>query len=160
VSKRYSGRIDHFIWVVRPENIGRYVAEAEDLFGVSFEHMHGPSLAGTSRDCYVSWEAGLEFMAPLGRDDPTSAFFLQYLEEHGEGPWGFVFGVDSLSQSVARAQAAGYEVGEIVQGQDTDARTAMMRRWTCKVSDVREVHVGSFLGTQIMFGDIDYLEDA
>jgi hypothetical protein len=157
--RRYIRRLDHFIWVVWPENLLAYVGEAERLFGVEFEHMHGPTLAGTDRDCYVSWDAGLEFMAPLGDGDPTSAQFLEFLKGHGEGPWGFVFGVEDLEEPLQGARAAGYPVGELVQQRDVQARQKLMRGWTSRVDDVREVYVGTFLRTEIMFGDIRYRGD-
>jgi len=156
VSRRYVNRIDHFIWVVRPENIARYVEQAEKLFGVEFEHMHGPTVAGTDRDCYVSFDAGLEFIAPLGTGDPTSAQFLEYLDRYGEGPWGFVFGVDDLEEPMARARGEGYPVGELVQQGNAPARQQIMRSWTTRVNDVREVYVGRFIETEIMFGDMRY----
>jgi hypothetical protein len=159
MARRYLNRVDHFIWVVRPENIARYVEQATRLFGVEFEHMHGPTVAGTDRDCYVSFDAGLEFMAPLGRGDATSAQFLDYLEEHGEGPWGFVFGVADLGEPSARARAAGFPVGELVQSDDPQARERAMRSWTAHVRDAREIYVGTFLGTEIMFGDMRYAGD-
>jgi hypothetical protein len=160
MGRRYLTRIDHFIWVVRPENIRAYVEQAERLFDVEFEHMYGPAVAGTDRDCYVSFDAGLEFMAPLGRADPTSAQFLDFLERYGEGPWGFVFGVRDLAGPIARAKSADYPVGKLIQHDDTSARHAVMRSWTTRVNDAREVYIGRFLGTEIMFGDMRYSGDS
>jgi 4-hydroxyphenylpyruvate dioxygenase-like putative hemolysin len=156
--RKSAGRIDHFIWVVRQENLETYVDQARRIFDAEFEHMHGPTLAGTDRDCYVSWDAGLEFIAPLGRADPTSAAFLDFLEKHGEGPWGFVFAVEDLAQAVSRARAHGCPVGELVQSPESGTRHAMMSRWTSRVDDVREIYVDKFLGTGVMFGDINYVE--
>ena len=157
--RRNVGRIDHFVWVVREENLERYVEEASELFGAEFEHMHGPTLAGTDRNCYVSWDAGLEFIAPLGAADATSAMFLEYLERHGEGPWGFVFGVRDLNAPTDNARNRGYAVGELVQQADEAVRHEMMARWTNRVDDAREVYIGTFLGTEVMFGDIRYAAD-
>jgi hypothetical protein len=159
MGRRYINRIDHFIWVVRPENIKKYVEQAERLFNIEFEHMHGPTVAGTDRDCYVSFDAGLEFMAPLGSGDPTSAQFLRYLDDHGEGPWGFVFGVEELDGPTGRAKAEGYPVGELVQPSEDIQRNRIMHSWTRRVHDAREVYVGRFLGTEVMFGDMRYNGD-
>jgi len=57
---------------------------------------------------------------------------------------------------MARASGEGYPVGELVQHTDLGARQRIMRSWTTRVNDAREVYVGRFLGTEIMFGDMRY----
>lgn len=147
-------RISHIVWVVEPENIQNYVAQAEALFGVEFEHMDGPKLLGSDRDVYVSWDAGLEFFAPLGSGDPTAAMLLDFLTEHGEGPYGFVFGVADVFDANERAKALGYPGGEMVQPPDPAVRRARFAQWTTKVTDIKEIRVGTFLGAEVIFGEI------
>jgi hypothetical protein len=57
---------------------------------------------------------------------------------------------------MAHARGEGYPVGDLVQQGDLAARQQVMRSWTTRVNDVREVYVGRFIETEIMFGDMRY----
>ncbi|TWG98582.1 hypothetical protein L615_000300000740 [Nocardioides sp. J9] len=158
--RRHVGRVDHVIWVVRPENLKRYADEAADLLGVEFEHMHGPTVSGRPREAYVSFDAGIEFMTPHAADDELAQDRLDFLERHGEGIWGIVFGVDSVAGAVASARAAGRPGGELrLHGFGPEARKKLMARWTTRVIDVQEAYVGSMAGSQLMFGEIEYTDE-
>jgi predicted enzyme related to lactoylglutathione lyase len=153
-------RIDHFIWVARPENVERYVKLISEALGAEFDHCNGPSYEAPSFSIhsYMSWESGLEVVAPVGDDDPVASHFQEFLAQHGEGPYGFVFGVDDLDDAAARARAAGHQVSGLLQTPDTDLRQALLRRWTTKVTDCREMLVGEMFGIRAMIGSFVYAD--
>lgn len=156
--ERPINRISHVIWVVRPENLERYVAEASKLFGVEFERLNDPPVEGSAKDIYISFEAGLEFVAPLAPTDPSAARFLDFLEESGEGIYGFAFGVDRLDEAVVRARELGYPSTGLLQSPNPDARQQFLAKFTRHCFDAQQAYVGTFVNTGIIFGEIDYVD--
>src|SRR4051812_6329848 len=87
---RPSNQINHVAWVVKSENIERYVSEASRLFGVEFERLGDPDAPGASKAIFMSFDGGLEFIAPLTTADASAKRFQDFLDQHGEGLYGFV----------------------------------------------------------------------
>ncbi|MDB5440576.1 MAG: hypothetical protein JWM33_3003 [Caulobacteraceae bacterium] len=146
-------RIDHFAWIVHPENIEKYVKQLSELFKTQFDFLDG-SKAGFV--AYVAWNTGLELISPL-RDGPglTGAFY-NHLQTRGEGPWGLICGVTDIRQSASHAKSLGWPVGDLLQSPNDTERHASVRSWTTAVTDVKELIVGQFLGLNILFGEITY----
>ena len=153
---RPTNRIDHVIWIVRPENIERYVEEATRLFGVEFERLSGPSLDGASKDIYISFDGGLEFIAPLTPTDPMSRKFQDFLDEHGEGLYGLVFAVDRLVDRITDARQLGYPATDMLQSPDPGVRRNFLASYTRRCIDAQEAYIGSLVGTEVVFGEFVY----
>jgi hypothetical protein len=153
-------RIDHFIWVAQAENVERYVHLLSELLGVRFDHYDGPSYETNAFGIhtYVSWDAGLEVVAPLGDGDQVASHFQAFLAESGEAPYGFVLGVDNLSAACDRARRAGFDVSALLQTPDTELRRSLLHRWTSRVADCQEVLVGEMVGIRTMIGQFDYVD--
>jgi len=149
-------RIDHIIWIVRPENLERYVDEAARLFGVEFERLSDPAIPGASKDIYISFDGGLEFIAPLNSDDFMARKYLEFLDERGEGLYGFVFGVGELGSAVAHSRQLGYPATDCLQSPDPAVRHAYLAKYTTRCTDAQEAYVGELVGTHVLFGELEY----
>jgi hypothetical protein len=150
-------RIDHVAWVVRPENIEKYAKQLGDIFEAEFENSVGSQI--TSIIVYLSWEAGLELIAPLNRSDVVGNEVSDHLEKYGESPYGIIVGVEDIYQASARAQDLGYVSKKMVQSSDVEARKARYS-WATKVTDLLEMEVAApFLGMKLYYGQVDYADD-
>jgi len=143
-----TNRIDHLVWVVHPENLDRYVAQLADLFDTKFEEM-----SGESAHFFISWDAGLEIAAPSG-DGPAGGVLRAHLEKNGEGPFAVVVQVPDIEDASARASKLGWPVDQRLLGGQADMT------WTSKVTTIRERFIGPFLNTMLLFGQIDYVDNA
>ncbi|MBF6334104.1 hypothetical protein [Nocardia transvalensis] len=145
-------RIDHFTWLVEPENLPRYVKQMSELFETTFDEVFNES-AGVR--ALISWDAGLEFAAPYG-DLPAADALRAVLAERGEGPFAIVVRVPSIDASSERAAALGWPIDR--QLLELEAGVSS----TTKVTSARERVIGSFLNTSLLFGEIEYadVEDA
>jgi hypothetical protein len=164
MSPVHDKRVDHVIWLVKPENILGYVDHFSELLDVEFDHMDG-SLAPTDgagshvrgMDIWLSWEAGIELLAP-NDETPASAYLLELLNERGEGPYGVVWAVQDLDASLERL--AGLGLGgsrRVVQSPVEAERRARLKTWTSRVLDVREANVeANFLNTALLIGQFTY----
>jgi hypothetical protein len=140
-----TNRIDHFVWVVHEENLDQYVKKFSDLFQTTFEEFDGKNGARI----FVSWETGFEFATPTG-DGLGGHGLKAHLDAHGEGPFAIVFRVPDIEAASERAKELDWPVSSSVLGNDESDLV-----WTA-VSRVREQFVGPFLGTMLLFGQIDY----
>jgi hypothetical protein len=150
------------VFVVHPENIAKYVDAAQNLFGIEFDHMHGPTLGDASIDwdAFIDFDSGIEIVAPLGSASPGSANLTRFLQENGEGLHAIVFGVESLEGALANAAANGYQTGELITPRDVDARRRFLASYTKKIEDIQEARISPhFLGLEVIFGDIKYSVD-
>ncbi|MBF6333951.1 hypothetical protein [Nocardia transvalensis] len=141
-------RIDHFVWLVEPENLSRYVKQMSELFETTFDEVRNESAGARAM---VSWDAGLEFVAPYG--DLAAADALRaVLAERGEGPFAIVVRVPSIDASSERAAALGWPIDR-----QSFELTADMSS-TTKVTSARERVIGSFLNTSLFFAEIEYAD--
>ena len=146
--KKFSNRIDHFVWICRPENLESHVQRLSQLFRVEFlgpwEHDFG---GGDVKVC-VSWEGGLELIAPLSEESAMG----RILARKGEGPYALVFAVDDLDESIAHAKSLGHAPGDVME-------TPLDRTpWAHKLGRIREAAVGEMLGTVLVLGEVNYSE--
>ncbi len=161
-------RIDHFVWVAKAENVTNYVDKLSALFDVEFDHRYGPDF-DSPIDLYVSWQAGLEVVAPIPNADGSAfdpqtqaaAFALAArLAEHGEGPFALVFRVPDLEAATERLRARGHSINSITPKLGSrEARIAQNARWTKNVLDIDETFVDSFLGVHLLLGAFQYPDE-
>ena len=153
-----TNRIDHIVHAVRRENLDEYVRRAAALFHADFEFLHGPDITGIGLDSYISWETGLDYVSPLDSDAPLSRSVQDFLDQKGEGVWGIVIGVEEIEASVVAANTLGYPDAAVSLALDPEARRARARTWTRKVSDLQQVWIGAFAGTQVYLSEIHYAD--
>ncbi|MBF6331104.1 hypothetical protein IU452_21615 [Nocardia transvalensis] len=154
-------RIDHFAWLVELDNLSRYVKQMSELFETTFEEFRNEPGGNLTM---ISWDAGLEFAAPLG-DSPAADALRAMLAERGEGPVGAIVGVPSIDAASERAAELGWPIDGPQPGywgalgqQSVEPNLS----WTTKVTSMRERVIGDFLNTTLLFGEIEYadVEDA
>jgi hypothetical protein len=162
MARRGIRQVNLVAFVVYPENVTRYVETAEKLFDIKFERMHGPTIIGAhdQRDAYVDFNSGIEILAPLDRDCATCTELFEFLDTHGEGIHGVVFGFEELDAPVANARSLGFTPREHAAfPSDDDERRKYMAAWSKVVSDVKQVRIGPFMGQEIIFTDIRFNGD-
>jgi hypothetical protein len=162
-------RLDHFAWVVRAENIERYVAKVAEVFDREFDHRYGPENDGSPINAYVDWVGGLEVIAPIPNEDgspfdpttqPVAHALATHLEEHGEGAFGVIFRVPDLAAAAERLNAIGYDVRTVAPHlANREARLARNASWTKNVIDIDEALVEKFLNTHLIIGAFEYPDE-
>ena len=99
-------RIDHVVFIVRPEHADEAAARFEEVLGITFTDRFEPE--GVGIRVYIDWGSGVEVVTPI---DPTVAKeYAEYLDTHGEGLFRLVFGVADLEATLERVQGLGVEV--------------------------------------------------
>jgi hypothetical protein len=164
VSSAHNKRVDHVIWLVKPENVQGYVEHFSELLDVEFDHLdgslapsEGPGSHVRGMDIWLSWEAGIELLVP-NDETPASAYLLSVLNERGEGPYGVVWAVEDLDAALQRLAALGLGGSRrVVQSPVEAERKALLTTWTSRVLDVREANVeANFLSTALLIGQFTY----
>ena len=147
-------RINHFVWLVRAENVGGYVQKLESLLDTKFE-----LTSDESADAYVNWDSRLELVAPAGGDSPGANHLRGILEQKGEGPFALAIRVPDLDGAAKQARSVGFEVGPELTPSDPAERLAGIRSFTEKVDDIREIPIGEFLGLSLLLCEVEYAEE-
>jgi hypothetical protein len=145
--KKFVNHLDHVAWVSRPETIERNVMELEKLSGVRLTRFERQDMGLI---LYISWEAGLEVMAPSPMPTEANRQLRDWLETRGEGVMFVIFGVKDLEAHKARLEALGFAVGPLVD----DHASAP---WHQKLV-LQERQAGLVMNTNFVLGDIDYAE--
>ena len=141
-------RVDHVVWLVQPQNLEAYVEKFSKLFRTQFD---GPQLRPAfGVKFWVSWEAGLEILAPWG-DNDSAKMWTQRLKDRGEGVFSVVFGVRDLEEASEHARQLGYPVSPVFSLSGDEP-------WKHKMESFQEVVIGDMLGTLMGFGEIRYAE--
>jgi hypothetical protein len=141
--------LDHVLWLCRLENIEHYVGKLSALTGRSF---HGPvDRADLGARVFISWEGGLEIIAPLDMDTPFTAQCRARLGQNGEGLWTVVFGVPDIQEARARAERLGYQTSDLIENPE-DAP------WQHQTKVMKESVVGEFMNSIFVFGEIEYAD--
>lgn len=140
--------VDHVIWACWLEELSGYVDRLSAVTGVAFD---GPwDKVNLGIRVYISWEAGLEIIAPL---EPSEIAFAQKLAEHlrarGSGIYAIVFGVRDISLARRRALDLGYEPSAVIEQLGDEP-------WFDKTVTMKEVLVGDFMQSLLIFGEITY----
>ncbi|HKX80277.1 MAG TPA: hypothetical protein VJM34_17330 [Novosphingobium sp.] len=145
--KKLVNHVDHVAWISRPENLDANVAELERLSGATLAR--SDSRMGIT--VCISWEAGLEVIAPTGEETPINKELREYLETRGEGVYAVIFGVADIEAHKRRLEALGLKVGPEVGGGPSASSGARVV--------VRERRVKQVMNSWFVLGDIDYADD-
>ena len=106
-------RIDHVIWICKPENQARYVEELSRICRVRF---HGPvDKPDLGATIYISWSAGIEVITPISDTSPAAKPWIEHIAARGEGILGVVFGVTDIEEARNHAESLGYDVGSLIE---------------------------------------------
>ena len=138
------GRVDHVVYICKPENQTAYVDELSKLCNVSF---YGPiDLLHFGVRIYINWAAGLEVVTPLSETE-MSKWSIEHLDKRGEGILGIVFGVENIEESRRHAATLGYDIGSMMElmGDEPYAHETLV---------FRETIIGSVINSLFVFGEI------
>ena len=145
--KKFVNHIDHVVWLSSLENLSANVDMIEKLSGAKLERCDREDLGVV---LYISWEAGLEVVAPAGNETEYNAQLNLALEFLGEGILGVVYGVDHIEDQLPRLQTIGQELGmELLDSPNSPWRHKLL---------VRERTGPVVMNGSFMFGDVRYPE--
>lgn len=147
--KQFLNHVDHVAWICQPENLEPTVKSLSLLCDIDFGEPAVREDLGLT--IYLSWESGLEVVAPHANLTPYNKLLHERLNTRGEGMWGIVFGVENLEDARERASSLGYTPSPVVG-------ESPFSPWASKVTSVRESRATEILGTWIIFGEITYPE--
>jgi len=143
--KKFINHVDHVAWISRPENLDANVAQLEKLTGATLVRFSRKDMGFTM--C-ISWEAGLEVVAPMEERTDFNAWLWSELESRGEGVNSVVFGVKNLEAHKARLESLGFEVGPLLDDHPDSP-------WHDQI-ELYERIAGTAMNTNIILGDINY----
>lgn len=109
--QKFISHVDHVAWLSRPENLETNVAHLEALTGATLVRFDREDMGFSM--C-ISWEAGLEVVAPMEHRTDFNRWLWSELEKKGEGVTSVVFGVRDLDAHKARLEALGIPVGPLM----------------------------------------------
>jgi hypothetical protein len=146
--QKFTNHVDHVAWISRPENLEANVAQLELLSG-------GAKLTRFDRQdmgfsMCISWEAGLEVVAPMERRTDFNQMLWDWLDTRGEGVFAVVFGVRDLEAHKARLEKLGIEVGPLLDDHPDSPWHDKLVLW--------ERMAGMAMNTGFILGDIDYAD--
>jgi hypothetical protein len=99
---------------------------------------------------YVSFESGLEILAPLeNADTPMASLLRKALELRGEGMFAVVHGVSDMMEARAHAVSLGYEPGPLLENLGDEP-------WLTDVCTFKESVICEFMQTLFVYGEITY----
>jgi hypothetical protein len=153
--RQFLNHVDHVAWVCHIENLERYAKQLSALANVE---MMGPFVReDLGLSVYISYEGGLEIVAPLdGVHNEFNSPLRDRLAEKGEGIFVVILGVPSLDTAVKRARDLGYEPGPELAA--VDAANGRLPPWMHQHSVMRESVVGDFMNSWFAFGEIHYVD--
>lgn len=146
--KKFINHVDHVAWISRPENIEANVAQLEKLTGAKLTRFERKDMGFVM---YISWEAGLEVVAPLDYPTEFNQMLREWLDTRGEGVMSVVFGVKDLDKHKARLEALGIPVGPLMDDHPESPWHDKIVLW--------ERMGGMVMNSCIVLGDIDYRDD-
>ena len=140
-------RIDHVIWICKPENQAHYVEELSRICRVRF---HGPvEKPDLGAIIYISWSAGIEVITPISDTSPAAKPWIEHIEARGEGVLGVVFGVSDIGEARKHAESLGYDVGRLIENTGDEP-------YIHETETMKEIVVGSIINSVFVFGEIKY----
>lgn len=140
-------RVDHVIWACRAENQVAYIKKLSALTKHVFDGPHERPDVGVRT--YLSWEGGLQILAPMDVDTLFACAMREHLETKGEGLYGVVFGVPDIEEAKLRAVELGYQPSDTIRNNGDEP-------WASKTEKMEEAIVGDFINSIFIFGEITY----
>ena len=145
MSTQNVNRVDHVMYLAKPENQAAYVEQLSKLCRVRF---HGPvEKPDLGVRLYISWAAGLEVVSPVSDSAPWSLRMKQYIEERGEGVMSVIFGVKDIHEAKAHAESLGYQTSDIIENDGTES-------YAEETEVMKETVVGTLINNLFTFGEI------
>jgi hypothetical protein len=145
--KKFTNHVDHVAWISRPANLEANVAELERLADVKLTRFERKEMGLVM---YISWEAGLEILAPSAQPTQFNQPLRDWLDARGEGVMFVIFGVRQLEKHKARLEALGFEVGPLMDDHPDSP-------WHHQLV-LRERVGGIVMNSCFVLGDIDYAD--
>jgi hypothetical protein len=146
--KKFTNHVDHVAWISRPENIEPNVARLEKLADAKLTCFERKGMGFVM---YISWEHGLEFVAPLKEPTEFNQVLRDWLETRGEGVMSVVFGVRDLDRHKIRLERLGFEVGPLMDDHTDSPWHGKLVLWERMAADV--------MNSCFILGDIDYADN-
>jgi hypothetical protein len=143
--QKFINHVDHVAWIVRPENLDMHIEQLEKLTGATLTRF---SRADMGFIMCISWEAGLEVVAPMEERTEFNTWLWSELETKGEGVTSVVFGVRDLDWHNQRLAKMGIEAGTLMDDHPSSPWHDKLVLW--------ERVAGQAINTNIVLGDIDY----
>jgi len=114
-------KVHHVVWCVRPESFPRVRAFWEQAMGMPLDELDLPELG---LRVLISWNGGVEIMAPA---HPTGLMVepaKQFLADRGEGVYAVVYGVRGIEKTVSAVEQLGARLlfRETITPDEVDAR--------------------------------------
>ena len=145
--KKFVNHIDHVVWLSSRENLQQNVEMMEKMSGAKLELCERHDLGVY---LYLSWEAGLEIIAPMEAETEYNANLNLALQYMGEGILGVIYGVDHIEDFIPKLAAVGQELGmELLDDPGSPWRDKLL---------VRERTGPVIMNGSFMFGDVRYRE--
>jgi predicted enzyme related to lactoylglutathione lyase len=138
-------RVSHVVYCFRAENIDNAAEFLTDVLGAKFEDSSRPELG---LRILISLENGLELIAPSPDTGVVGERFVRFLEEHGEGVYNIVYGVEDLDVTTERAERFGVGVTH-------RSSFAHLPPWQGRFEVLDEAHLEPYLGMKITLGRIE-----
>jgi hypothetical protein len=137
----------HVVWCVRRESLPELERYWADALGVELASCHIEELG---LHLLMSWEAGVEIVAPSETSGSFTPVLEGFLEAKGEGVFSTVYEVEDLDLAVKRAVSA----GAVVAFEDTIEPKVLAQRlgWPSDRQSylVRQVGLVELLGTSVV----------
>ena len=148
--KQNTNRIDHVIWICKPENQARYVEQLSLLCRVKF---YGPvEKPDLGAIIYISWSAGIEIITPISDTNPAAKQWFEHIEARGQGILGVVFGVADIEDASKHAESLGYDVGGLIENTGNEP-------YAHEMESMKEIVIGNILNSVFVFGEIKCSDD-
>lgn len=152
--KKFVNHVSHVAWISHPENLEAHVAEMERLSGATLTRFEREDMGFAM---HISWEAGLEIVAPLEMRTEFNGMLHDWLETRGEGVFSVVFGVRDLERHRARVQALHYEPSPLMHDRADSPWHEKLPKYDSSMV-LRDGDPGTIMNTCFILGDIDYAD--
>jgi hypothetical protein len=152
-------RIDHLAWVVSDDSLDRYVEQVTELLDVRFLQHPGPRVLGSDTRLSITFEAGLEFVAP-GGSTLMARRFSETLATKGETALLCSIRVPRVEEAIAALERVGVRVGDNLLEPNPDARRTALATWAGSVVDLVEHPViAEFPRTAFFIIEVEYARE-
>ncbi len=123
-------RIDHIVIIVKEETAHPLADLLGRVLGIPWNEPQVNEATGAL--IIVSWDAGLEIIAPIREEGP----YWERIQRFGEGSVSIVFGVPDLDKGMERAKANGLDIAFLAQLNGDEP-------WLSRFSKFREARLAS-----------------